>query len=722
MVEYLGVLDVDHFHAVVRSALRAHGFSLPSATVKNLAAQHCAIGGNFIDDILPGCWPRYVDEQDLERLREVDPLLWERLPAMAALGWAQTGVFLSLATDDGEREATAVLALGAAFNVAIGVIDYVVDECPDGSGFFKLLSEDTIRGIFDLSSNSEATLGRRYRAAADPRVKLIFVLVGTCARVGRELCRLSGRKEAWSALASVVGRLLEAERVTSLATRETVTAAHHKLLASAMEDKSILPSVAILYIALLGAPDAAPTDALVGAAATLGQIFWRIDDLADLLTDCRRRVPSAAVVRLQEQVVSQHRAVAADADLYDITDQAAREVVALLDPVTFAGVAGWPGEPRALGSLVEFARLYVGGWVAWQEEAPLPRERRRANPAVRTAATDALNSLLKDQQAGFPDAVHNLWFPRADLRYEMHQAMLSFRAVALDALLDARDIGLPVPESALHSEALQVLRAKHRLVRGGWSYMPEVPELPPDADDNGQVLQVLSRLGGQRLAATCEEPVRMLLDTARPDGGVLTWVIDPRGDTPADEAVRRYLGVMGGWGVHPEVVANFAYGLFLYGSTRFDEPLQRIAAYLEAVQENDGSWTSKWYEGPYYGTFRAATVLARLRPHSDCIARSRSFILEAQSQGGGWGPRDGEPLSTALAVLALDELGLSGGAAFARGVDNLVEAGRSAPCWPASPWIRFPTVDGEVIYGSRTMTNAFCLKALAAAARSTAYS
>jgi hypothetical protein len=30
------------------------------------------------------------------------------------------------------------------------------------------------------------------------------------------------------------------------------------------------------------------------------------------------------------------------------------------------------------------------------------------------------------------------------------------------------------------------------------------------------------------------------------DGGVVTWAIDPRGDTQADEAVRAYLSVMGG--------------------------------------------------------------------------------------------------------------------------------------------------------------------------------
>ena len=368
----------------------------------------------------------------------------------------------------------------------------------------------------------------------------------------------------------------------------------------------------------------------------------------------------------------------------------------------------------------EFARACVAGWIGWRVDAPPARRSRNAGARTREAVAAAVDALVAEQRSGYVEAVHHLRLPRGDGRYEEHPAVLSFRAVALDAMLDARDSGIAVPEAVLHMEALGILRSKHPLVRGGWSYLGGVPELPPDADDNGQVAQVLWRLGGRALARACEEPIRMSLDAAEPSGGIVTWILDPRGDTRADAIVRDYLPVMGGWGVHAEVVANFAYGLMLIDPARFAEPLQAIATYLEAVQNDDGSWTSKWYDGPYYGTFKAVAVLAHARPASLSLDRARAFVLSRRRPDGSFGDGDGDgdgaggALATALALLALDELGLSGKAAFAAGIANVLALQDEKGRWPACPWIRFPTVDGEVSYGSETMTTAFCLKALTA--------
>ena len=70
-------------------------------------------------------------------------------------------------------------------------------------------------------------------------------------------------------------------------------------LLRAMETKSVLPSVATLQMAqLLGAGP--PSPAAAEAATTLGRVLWRIDDLADLIADCRRGVRSALVARVGE--------------------------------------------------------------------------------------------------------------------------------------------------------------------------------------------------------------------------------------------------------------------------------------------------------------------------------------------------------------------------------------------------------------------------------------
>jgi squalene cyclase len=240
-----------------------------------------------------------------------------------------------------------------------------------------------------------------------------------------------------------------------------------------------------------------------------------------------------------------------------------------------------------------------------------------------------------------------------------------------------------------------------------------VPELPPDADDLGQVLQVLSRLGGNALAATCEEPLRLVLDGADADGGFSTWILDPRGRSPADARVRAYLPVMGGWGKHAEVIANLLQGLLLHDPGRYAEPLARGAAYLESVQAADGSWASRWYRGPFYGTYRALAVLTALRPaDAPALARARAFLHGSRHDDGSFGEDGNGPLSTGLAALALASLGEP--AATEDAIRTLLGLQEADGGWPACPWIVFGTTDGQEVYGSRTITTAFCLKALIA--------
>jgi squalene-hopene/tetraprenyl-beta-curcumene cyclase len=250
-------------------------------------------------------------------------------------------------------------------------------------------------------------------------------------------------------------------------------------------------------------------------------------------------------------------------------------------------------------------------------------------------------------------------------------------------------------------------------VRGGWSYIPEVAELPPDADDLGQALQVLCRLGGPALAFTCEEGVRLALDAAGPHGGFPTWIFDPRGRAPADRRVRNYVSVIGGVGVHPEVVANLLQGILLYDPARYRQALRRTIPYLESVQDERGAWPSHWYAGPYYGTYRIATVLGALTPGSTALRRARAFLQGDQRGDGSWGASAGDALSTALALLTLSAPGMdTDETSVGRGLAYLLATQQADGGWPASPWISFQTLDGVETYGSRTITTAFSLKAL----------
>jgi squalene-hopene/tetraprenyl-beta-curcumene cyclase len=204
---------------------------------------------------------------------------------------------------------------------------------------------------------------------------------------------------------------------------------------------------------------------------------------------------------------------------------------------------------------------------------------------------------------------------------------------------------------------------------------------------------------------------------AEPDGGINTWILDPRGRSPADEHVRAYVPIMGGWGIHPEVVANFSYGLWLYNSERFEVPLRSSAEFLATVQAKDGHWDSHWYAGSYYGTFKALALLAAVMPGHPAIQRGQQFLRSTQRTDGFWGDEEHDPLASAFALLSLLQVwDASDTERLALGMRALVSAQREG-AWEARPWIQFGTLDGVERFGSATITTAFCVKALAGLVR-----
>jgi squalene-hopene/tetraprenyl-beta-curcumene cyclase len=718
--DYEGVLGTAHLRAVVRTGLQAHGFVLSGEEFRRTVEAQVRLGVWLRDEAVPRAFPPLLAET-YGRVLAADDYAKERLQHTTSLGHSLAYVIHRL-SGGSERSAVDVALLGALLNAAVAAIDSVVDDGRGGDGLFQFLDPALVAEVFAPDSDFENLVAGMLPGLTDrPSWCLAILLVAGCALVGRRLLRLSGNGHAWRHLEEHTQRLFAAERMTLVGHDAGAVD-----LATAAETKSVLPASMMLGISMLARPaDRLPAPEVLAGVEQLGQALSLADDLVDLADDARRGAPNVLLLRSPARP-SQPGGSLADADLYDLVDAGSRALGRLATQA--------PAERGhyRIEDAETFAQLSRGVVLLWvgRDEVPCRLGSARQSgaaqlPAGRAQAAVAM--LLAQQARGYAEATHHLCFPRLSGHgqpYETHPASLSFRAVALDALLDARDIGLDVPNDVLHAEALAILRTKHRLVRGGWSYIQEVPELPPDADDLGQVLQVLTRLGGAPLAATCDEPVRMVLDGMQPDGGFSTWVLDRRRRSSADDAVRAYLAVMGGWGVHPEVMANLLWGLMLAHGRRYRGPLLRAASYLESVQEPDGTWKSRWYAGPFYGTYRVGAVLAELGLAPDARERAAEQLVQLQKADGGWGlekdegtdPRTDE-LSTALAVLALVGLGLAPDTAvIRRGVERLLLAQAEDGGWPAYPWIVFPTLDGLVTYGSRSMTTAFALKALAAAA------
>lgn len=734
---YHGVLDYAHLRAVIRVALRAHGFTVARADFDHAIEEILYLGHQLRDEGLVAHFPGFFDPIDYQNIAQVDPSLWKRLPRVAGFGWRHATVLHNLAPVSAEVDGIVAL-LGAVFNIIIALFDYLIDECQLGTLLFEILNRDVLEMLFVPACNLEAIFADASQRVMDPRVRLLLALAVIWGVNIRELYRRSGNNRAWLGLAHLIEELYTSERTVS-SMMSTASKEFGDIQAN-IEAKSVLPSMVMLQVSALASVQLEETWAqLKHIGMTLGRIIWLTDELVDFLGDCDRSAPNVLLVRLAERLVQQNRTWASDADIYDIVSEAANDLVKLLKIESFRSIGSIAHDTvrharslhisveqdsadAALAAILAFARIIVADWVGWQEEAYLEVPLHQLQPQTQSyssvMAGGALDMLLKQQHDGYQEAIHYMRMPRISpqgVYFEVCPAQLFQRAVVLDGLLDAQAAGYAVPQRILDEETLVILKAKHRYVRGGWSYLAEVPELPPDADDLGMVVQVLFRVGGSALASTCDEAIRLALDAAFLSGGFPTWIPDPRGHSLADEAVQAFMQLIGD-GVHPDVVANLLYGLLIYDPMRYRQALLHGTAYLEIVQDETGAWKSQWYAGSYYGTYRAVSVLSAVAPNRPALKWARKYLLQSQYPDGSWGDDGGNPLSTAFAILSLSTTGMQDTtSAIEQGLAYLLKMQEADGGWSAYPWIAFSTPEGAYMYESRTITTTFCLKALLAA-------
>jgi hypothetical protein len=694
--------------------LRSHGFAPDINEIRVESRAWVTVGLRLQHHHLPTTLPDAHSLEAYRSLAVVDPYLWAALPRVAGFGYRQAAVVDCLVRREAKAPDDDVLLVGAAFNVAIALLDYLVDDAGASDIVFGLVDDALVSALFSDSASSADILAERRRSAHDPRIHVLLALMSVCVTRARLLLRRSGNVDAWVRLAECVYRAYVAERLTA----PKFPLCYAESLSTALEDKARLPVKIMMYVSFLASNphENAIRPELEDRLDALGRLIGTIDDIVDVAKDSRAGVPSLALRRLGSPGPSDIQTIS-DADLYRLIRNVTQDVV------TRMRAEGFTVESAAMGAasddceLARFARAAVALWSDWDESSSMPIV---GSPAerTRTCAVRATDLLLQEQRAGYPTAIHNFPMPSAKGQGEVtYPAVLYQRATILDGLIDAYEAGLDVPRSVLDAEALEILLAKHESMPGGWSYIPEMRLLPPDADDLGIVLQVLHRIGGADLAAACDEAVRLSLDAAEPTGAIPTWILGLADRSSPGAASIAYIDSIGspGDGTQPEVVANLCYGLLVSDRRRYEHPLQRAIGYLETAQVPDGHWISSWYAGPYYGTYRALSVIATVRPTSKAVGPGQRFLLRRQRRDGGWGEQGSDPLNTAFAVLAL---ALSGAAsresAVGRGVDYLLREQEADGGWPTVVWGRFPTPYGVQTYGSRPITTSFALKAVLA--------
>ncbi len=341
-----------------------------------------------------------------------------------------------------------------------------------------------------------------------------------------------------------------------------------------------------------------------------------------------------------------------------------------------------------------------------------------------SAIESAKSYVLAQAREGFPETCHVMFFPRRAgfrLLRERQASDVFARSVVASVLLDAAELDEDASfqraiADAARREASYVAAARLADRAGGWSYFPDLPELPPDLDSLSAALILFARAAPENVSL-CDEPVRLALENVRSTGAVETWLISPKDDPRLQRTMRR--GVTRFWGneTDVDVCARFYHALRVRDSARHSESVRRGAEYVAGRQRADGAWEASWYHGQAYGAGLCLSLLRAVGTREESVRRAVEFLRAGQHVDGGWtvfGETD--PQETALALWALGDSAPE--PVIEKAIACILDYQTREGHWKGSPWIQMNVgrargLSGPTLsYSSATVTAAFCLRTL----------
>lgn len=238
---------------------------------------------------------------------------------------------------------------------------------------------------------------------------------------------------------------------------------------------------------------------------------------------------------------------------------------------------------------------------------------------------------------------------------------------------------------------------------GGWPFQ-FANDHYPDLDDTAAVMWTLDRAAQpERYATAVDRAARWIAGMQSHNGGFAAF------DSDNDHYYLNEIPFADhGALLDPptaDVSARCLAALGRLHSAQYDDTLEHCLAYIEQVQETDGSWFGRWGANYIYGTWSVLTALeqAGVDPARPCVARAVQWLKAKQRPDGGWGEVNDsyeEPglagwanystaFHTAWALLALMAAGQVHSDSVRRGIEYLLHRQEPDGLWH-DPWFTAP--------------------------------
>jgi squalene-hopene/tetraprenyl-beta-curcumene cyclase len=341
----------------------------------------------------------------------------------------------------------------------------------------------------------------------------------------------------------------------------------------------------------------------------------------------------------------------------------------------------------------------------------------------------ACSFLLEQAERDFEETRHTMVFPHVagfTGESEQQSSETFSRSVLARVLSDiGSSEGIKHPlfcslPDIIEREAERVAAARLPDREGGWSYFPDLPELPPDVDSLAAAALLFTRASPQHVHL-CARPIELVINTLRENGGIRTWIFSPNDPHPARQSMERGVELYWGDTVDVEVCAHFYLALLAVDRRRYEGLARRGATFILSTQNENGTWDATWYWGLAYPTGLCLELLQSLGERDESTRKAVDFFKNSQNSDGGWGwsGRASLPLETALAATLLSRSDVDSPEEVSRGAIGFLLANQlSDGSWEGSPWIKMEvgrahgTATHTLSYRSTTLTTAMCLRAL----------